>query len=150
MKVLLKILIFFCISGINLIAQNGNMQWKFLTENSNQKIWYDASSLDSLPAVKINIWILQMNKQPLEFKEVPEKIYRSQIQYALDLKSDRYGILKVVYFGINNKEIYNFNYHIEDYPDSIKYTYPISDISFLKILKEKITKIETKETSNTQ
>ncbi len=134
----------FCIS---LFAQDENMQWKLLVENGNQKIWYDATPFNSLPAEKLNIWILQMNMKPIKFEEVPERIYRSKTQYALDLKTDRYGILKVVYYGINNKEIFNFDYHIDSYPDSIKYTYPISDNSNLKLLIEKIIQTENKETS---
>ena len=141
------LLILFFLPYIYLFAQDENIQWKPLLENNNQKIWYDGSALNDLTTKKLDIWVLQMNKKPIEFQEVPEKIYRSKIQYALDLNTDRYGILKVVYYGINNKQIYNFDYHIENYPDSIKYTYPISDISSLKILREDIINEESKETS---
>ncbi|MCL5028438.1 MAG: hypothetical protein M1480_05385 [Bacteroidetes bacterium] len=151
MNVYIKLLlILFFLPSIYLFAQDENLQWKLLIENDNQKIWYGESTLNTLQNYKFNVWILQMHKKPIEFQEVPEKIYRSKIQYALDLRTDKYGILKVVYYGINNKEIYNFDYHIGNYPDSIKYTYPISDVSYLKILKEKIIKEENKEPSISQ
>ncbi len=136
--------------GDSVYAQSEYLHWNPLIINESQRIWYDESSLDTLHFEKFNIWILQMHKTPLQFEEIPGKIYRTKIQYAVDLNADKYGILKVVYYGINNKEIYNFDYHIDSYPDSIKYTYPISDNSFMKLLIGKIKKSDNKEPSITQ
>jgi hypothetical protein len=118
-------------------AQEGIHRWKPLVINDKEKIWYDQSMVDSLKGDKLNIWILQMYKQPLTYEGIVGDVYRSKILYAINLKNVKYGILNAIYYDISNKEMYNFNYNINNYPDDLKYTYPITENSFLfTLLKE--------------
>ena len=137
----------FLYCGSTIYAQSEYLKWKPLVINEKQRIWYDDSSIDTAQSGIFNVWILQMHKPPLEFEEMPGKIYRSKILYAVNLKTGKYGILKVIYYDVNNKEIYNFDYHIENYPDELKYTYPISDNSFMHKLAAQIDKTNNKESN---
>ena len=143
--------IVFCLAilccGKFIYAQSEYLKWKPLVINEKQKIWYDDSAIDTANSGIFNVWILQMHKPPLEFEEMPGKIYRSKTLYAVNLNTDKYGILKVIYYNVNNKEIYNFDYHIENYPDDLKYTYPISDNSFMHKLASQLSKANSKETN---
>ncbi len=125
-------------------AQSETLRWKPLIINETQRIWFDAGAADTLNSGKANIWILQMHKPPLSIDAFPDKIYRSQTLYALNLDDMKYGILKVIYYGINNKELYNFDYHIDNYPDNLKYTYPVKDNPIISELVKKITHTDIK------
>gem|GEM_PF-4719738 len=118
----------------------GNQHWKSLSKNNKERIWYDETFLDNPLSNKFNIWILQMYNPSLEFQEIPERVYRSKIQYAINLKIMKYGMSKVVYYGINNKMIYNFDYHLFNYADSIKFSYPINDNPILIKVFDQIRK----------
>ncbi|MDR3611428.1 MAG: hypothetical protein P4L27_12750 [Ignavibacteriaceae bacterium] len=133
----MKFLLMLLVATAFAYAQEGIHRWKPLVINDKEKIWYDQSMLDSLKGDKLNIWILQMYKQPLTYEGIVGEVYRSKIQYAINLKNVKYGILNAIYYDISNKEMYNFNYNINNYPDDLKYTYPITENSFLfTLLKE--------------
>jgi hypothetical protein len=119
-------------------AQSESSQLKPLLISEKQKIWFDEASIDTLGTGKMNIWVLQINKPPLEIDELPGKIYSSSTLYAVDMNTGNYGILKVKYYDINNKELYNFDYKIDDYPDTLKYTYPMSSLSYMRELSSKL------------
>ena len=144
-SILTFLFVAFLYFGSTAFAQTEYLKWKPLVINEKQRIWYDESSaFDSLTGT-FNVWILQMHRPPLEFNELPGKIYRSQTLYGVNIKTGKYGILHVIYYDVNNKEIYNFNYHIDDYPNNLKYTYPISDNSFMNKLITLLNKSKSKE-----
>ena len=86
----------------------------------------------------LTVWILQMHNPPLEFKEIPEKVYRTKTEYCINTVIGKYGIKKAVYYGVKNNLLYNFDYHLDTYPDSLKYTYPVKDNFFINLLLQKI------------
>lgn len=139
------LLLSFLYFGSNLFAQTEYLKWKPLIINANQRVWYNESSEVDTANGTFNVWILQTHKPPLEFKQLPGKIYRSKTLYAVNLKSFKYGILQVIYYDVNNKEIYNFNYHIDNYPSDLKYTYPIADNSLMKRLITLLKNPQNKE-----
>ncbi len=143
-SILTFLLISFLYLGSSAFAQSEYLKWRPLIINEKQRIWYDESSEVDSTTGTFNVWILQMHRPPLEFSELPGKIYRSRTLYGVDLKTAKYGILQVIYYDVNNKEIYNFNYHIDNYPDRLKYTYPISDNSFMNKLITIINKTNSK------
>lgn len=122
-------------------SQEVFVHWQPLVINDTSRIWYDSSVLDTVSAGKFDIWILQMHTPPLTFNEIPGKIYRSKTYYGINLETGRYEIIKVEYYGINNKKIYSFDYKTADYPDKMRYTYPIGDNSTLTMLIKKLDKI---------
>lgn len=119
------------------MAQTNNAyehRWKPLSISDKEKIWYDASMVDSIKGDNFNIWILQMHRPPLKYDNINSEIYRSKTLYAISLQTVKYGILNAVYYDVTNKEIANYKYDIVNYPDNIKYTYPILENSFLYTL----------------
>ncbi len=136
------------ITSIQAQSQTETHRWKPLIINEKQRIWYDASQTDTVSGNKFNVWLLEMHKPPLEFSEIPDKIYRSMTLYSIDLNTAKYGILQVRYYNVTNKELYKFDYHNEDLPDNIKYTYPIMENSFMHKLIQKVFGNKTEESDN--
>ncbi len=151
MRIFLAItaVILFLLSS-NSFCQMENQRWKPLDTNGKEKIWYDESFLDTLHSEDFTVWILQMYNPPLEFDEINGRVYRTKIQYAINLKMMKYGMLKAVYFGINNKLISDFDYPINNYPDSLKYTYPVYDNQTLSKVIDIIKKKFSGKSSVTQ
>lgn len=132
-------LIFLFFSGVNTFhAQTADVKWEPLLINNNNRVWFDIISIDSSKGAVLNVWILQMHKPPLEFDELPQKVYRTKTEYCIDFKLDKYGIKKAAYYGSKNDLLFNFDYHLEKYPDSLKFTYPVKDNFFINLLVQKI------------
>ena len=143
----MKLILMLLVITANIYAQEHVQMWKPLVINDKEKVWYDQSMTDSIKGSKMNIWILQMHKPPLTGEGINGEVYRSKTLYAINLKTAKYGILNVIYYDVANKEMYNFKYNIDDYPETLKYTYPITENSFLfTLLKEIFNK--TGEKSN--
>jgi hypothetical protein len=139
----MKVILFVIFIATSIYAQNLTPLWKPLVIDDKEKIWYDQSTLDSLKGDKLDIWILQMYKPPLYYEGIQGEVYKSKILYVINLKNVKYGILHAIYYDITDQEMYNFNYNINDYPDDLKYTYPITENSFLfTLLKELYNKKE--------
>ncbi len=144
MKSVFALILFIVAGETALHAQSEYLKWKPLVINQTQRIWYDASSIDTVDGDKFKVWILQMYQPPLSFDGIADKIYRSRTQYGIDLNTEKYGILKVIYYGVTNNVLYNFDYHIDNYPDNLKYTYPLMENSYMKILIQKLGRIQDK------
>ncbi len=132
--------------AVNFTAAQGKAhRWLPLQNRQAKKIWYDVSMIDNATDREtFDIWILEQHTPPLEFKEVKGKVYRSKILYSINLKTVKYGILKVVYYNSANKKIYNFNYPIANFPDQYKYTYPIMKDNYLYYIVKEFIKTEKK------
>jgi hypothetical protein len=130
-------------------AQEYAHRWLPLQNNQAMRIWYDAAMIDNATGGDtFDIWILEQHTPPLRFKEIEGKVYRSKILYSINLKTVKYGIMKVVYYNSANKKLYSFNYPIANFPDNYKYTYPIMKDNYLyNIIKEYI-KAEKKNKKN--
>lgn len=116
-------------------------RWKPLVVSDKEKIWYDASMVDSMKGSTFDMWILQMHKPPLKLEDVKTEVYRSKILYGISLQTVKYGILKAVYYDVSNKEIGSYVYdNAINAPDNIKYTYPILENSFLYTLIKELFK----------
>jgi len=133
----MKLILMLLVMAASIYSQDVVHRWKQLVIDDKEKVWYDQSMTDSIKGSKMNIWILQMHKPPLTGEGIKGEVYRSKTLYAINLKTAKYGILNVIYYDVANKEMYNFKYNIDDYPETLKYTYPITEKSFLfALLKE--------------
>src|ERR1035437_100913 len=133
----MKLIVMLLVMAASIYSQDVVHRWKQLVIDDKEKVWYDQSMTDSIKGSKMNIWILQMHKPPLTGEGINGEVYRSKTLYAINLKTAKYGILNVIYYDVANKEMYNFKYNIDDYPETLKYTYPITEKSFLfALLKE--------------
>ncbi len=118
-------------------AQNQIHRWKPLSINEKEKIWFDSSMLDTVKGNIFDIWILEMHKPPLQFEGIKGDIYRSMTLYSVNIEKTRYGIRKIVYYDLANKEIYSHDYIEADYNEAVKFTYPILENSTIdKVVQE--------------
>lgn len=129
------------------IAQSSNPKWKPIVISQSKRIWYDSASVNPAGQDKIDVWMLEIYDHPLTFVQIPGEIYRSKTLYAIDLNRATYGIKEVDYYNIDNREIFNHDYKIDDYPDSVKYSYPIMENSPLHLLLRDLFKNKTKATN---
>jgi hypothetical protein len=130
----LKILIgcIFLFSSTCLLAQQeAEHVWKKVDAADGTQFWYDATHLDTMKSDRFNIWILETHRPPLTYTDIEGEIFRSKTLYAVNLTSVKYGILKIRYFDMNNRELYRYDYDNPPPPESIRYTYPITENSLL-------------------
>jgi hypothetical protein len=105
--------------------------WKKVDAADGTQFWYDAASLDTVKGDRFNIWILETHRPPITYEDIEGEIYRSKTLYCVNLTSVKYGILKIRYFDMSNIELYRFDYDNPPPPESIRYTYPITENSLL-------------------
>jgi hypothetical protein len=135
---MLKTILFTFICGLSLLAQQEDQHvWKVVNADDGSKFWYDVSTLDTTKGDKLNVWILETNQPPRQYEGIDGDVFRSKTLYTINLVSVKYGILKVRYYDLNNKEIFSFDYDNPIPPENIRYPYPITDNSLLfYLLKE--------------
>ena len=129
---MLKTIFFISIFYLSATAQQSNQHvWKVVNADDGSKFWYDVSTLDTTSGEKIDIWILQTNQPPKQFDGIDGDVFRSKTLYTINLITVKYGILKVRYYDLNNKEIFSFDYDNPMPPENIRFAYPITDNSLL-------------------
>ena len=105
-------------------------RWKKLENTLGKKLWYDVSTLDTLKGNRFDVWVLEVHTPPLKFPGIDGEVYRSKTLYSVNLTTVRYGIMKIRYYDVKNKELYSFNYNTPPPPtDALKYPYPVLENS---------------------
>ena len=127
------LIIVFC-SVINFGQTEETHVWKVLNLDSGGKIWYDTSSLDTTTGDRFDIWILEVHRPPKTFEGFEGEVFRSKTLFGINLTTVKYGILKVRYYNIMNKEIYSYDYDNPPPDESIRYTYPITENSIIHLI----------------
>ena len=135
---MLKTIFIILISYLSLNAQQDDKHvWKVVNADNGIKFWFDATSLDTTNGNKLNVWILETNQPPKQYEGIDGDVFRSKTLYTINLITVKYGILKVRYYDLNNKEIFSFDYDNPIPPENIRFPYPITDNSLLfYLLKE--------------
>ena len=129
---------FFFVNFLIYAQQDEQHVWKVVNADDGSKFWYDASALDTIKGDKFNIWILETHQPPINYEGIEGNVFRSKTLYTINLTTVKYGILKVRYYDLTNKEIFRFDYDSPLPPESIRYTYPITDRSLLFYLIEEL------------
>jgi len=131
-------LLFFLVNFLIYAQQDEQHVWKVVNADDGSKFWYDASTLDTIKGDKFNIWILETHQPPIKYEGIEGDVFLSKTLYTMNLTTVKYGILKVRYYDLTNKEIFRFDYDNPLPPESIRYTYPITDRSLLFYLIEEL------------
>lgn len=121
------------LSGFSLILSQQEEQhvWKVVNADNDAKFWYDASSVDTMKGDRFNIWILETYQPPKQYEGIDGDVFRAKTLYTINLTTVKYGILKVRYYDLSNKEIFSFDYDKPMPPENIRFPYPITDDSIL-------------------
>lgn len=128
---LLSTLIVSLLQFISVAQNNETHLWKSFERENGQKAWYDASGLDTVKGDKFDIWVLTVNKPPKKYEGVGKEVYRVKTLYTVNLTSVKYGILKIMYYDVQNKEVFSYDYNNPPQPENIKYAYPITENSIM-------------------
>jgi len=131
LKTIYTISILFFIPIMMFAQQEEKHVWKVVNADDGSKFWYDATSIDTMKGDRFNIWILETNQPPKQFEGIEGDVFRSKTLYTINLTIVKYGILKVRYYDMSNKEIFSFNYDQPMPPESIRFPYPVTDNSLL-------------------
>lgn len=133
-----SILIVF-LSLISIYAQEEEQHvWKVVNATDGSKFWYDASALDTIKGDRFNIWLLETHQPPVKYEGIEGEVFRSKTLFAINLTTVKYGILKIRYYDVSNKEIFRFDYDNPPPPESIRYIYPVTDKSMIFYLIEEL------------
>ena len=136
---MVKSILITLLSLISILAQEDEHHvWKVVNANDGSKFWYDASKLDTIKGDRFNIWILETHQPPIKYEGIEGEVFRSKTLYAINLTTVKYGILKIRYYDLSNKEIFRFDYDNPPPPESIRYTYPVTDQSMIFNLIEEL------------
>lgn len=136
---MIKIVLLTLFSFTLLLAQEEEQHvWKVVNAADGSKFWYDASALDTINGDRFNVWILETHQPPVKYEGIDGEVFRSKTLYAINLTTVKYGILKIRYYDSVNKEIFKYDYDNPPPPESIRYTYPITDNSLLFYLIEEL------------
>ncbi|GAB4299092.1 MAG: hypothetical protein Kow0098_25230 [Ignavibacteriaceae bacterium] len=131
------LLMFLAVSAGVSYAQQTTHRWEPLKLEDERKLWYDKSFLDSITNDHFSVWILEMHRPPLQIENVPGDVYRSKTLYTVNLQIVRYGILKVIYYDLENKEIFSYDYSLPEEDQELRYPYPVTENSFLHLIIKK-------------
>lgn len=136
---MIKSILITLLSLISILAQEEEQHvWKVVNASDGSKFWYDASALDTIKGDRFNIWILETHQPPIKYEGIEGEVFRSKTLYAINLTTVKYGILKIRYYDVSNKEIFRYDYDNPPPPESIRYTYPVTDQSMIFYLIEEL------------
>jgi len=136
---MVKSILITLLSLISILAQEEEQHvWKVVNASDGSKFWYDASALDTIKGDRFNIWILETHQPPIKYEGIKGEVFRSKTLYAINLTTVKYGILKIRYYDVSNKEIFRYDYDNPPPPESIRYTYPVTDQSMIFYLIEEL------------
>ncbi len=136
---MIKIIFVLIIGFVSISAQQIDQHvWKVINAPDGSKFWYDASALDTIKGDRFDIWILEAYQPPKKMEGIDGEVFRAKTLYAINLTTVKYGILKIRYYDLNNKEIFSFDYDTPPPPESIRYTYPVTDKSLIFYLIEEL------------
>lgn len=138
MKYLLILLFLF-----NLIAYSQTEEkhiWKPLSTLDGEKFWYDPSTFDSVANDKLNFWILESHRPPLKFEGIEGDVFRSKTLYTINLITAKYGLKKIRYYGLTNKEVYSYDYDQYVSDDIFTFPYPIVTDSKIHLVLQEFLK----------
>lgn len=134
-------IVLFVLIGTILFAQTEDKHiWKPLTTKSGEKFWYDPTTFDSVANDKLNVWILESHRPPLKFESVDGDVYRSKVLYTINLATAKYGLRKIRYYGLTNKELYSYDYDIYQSDDIFTFPYPILTDSKIHLVLQEFLK----------
>ena len=135
---MLKTIFIISMTYLSLYAQQDDKHvWKVVNADNGTKFWFDATTLDTTNGNRLNVWILETNQPPKQYEGIDGDVFRSKTLYTINLITVKYGILKVRYYDLNNKEIFSFDYDNPMPPENIRFPYPVTDNSLLfYLLKE--------------
>lgn len=121
-------------------SQEENHSWKTLQIDNEQKVWYDLNSISTNENI-ISVWLLELHNPFISIESIKGKIYRSKTLYNINFEKLKYGIEKVVYYDVSNKELYRYDYKLANYDKEYRYTFPVMENSIISIFLEEYIKI---------
>jgi hypothetical protein len=114
------------ILSVNIYSQIEDKHiWKPLATTNGEKFWYDPTTFDSVSNNILNVWILESHRPALKFEGIEGDVFRSKILYTVNLNTAKYGLKKIRYYGLTNKEIYSYDYDKYVSDDQFTFPYPI-------------------------
>lgn len=141
MKFITGIILSIFLVATALSQVDSTYHWKKLDTENKKKIWYDVSSIDTIKGDKFDIWVLEVHTPPMKSEGIEGEIYRSKILYAVNLTTVRYGIVKIRYYDVKNKELYAFDYDTPPPPtDALRYPYPVFEESPIYLIIKELFK----------
>lgn len=126
-------------SGI-LPAQAKDNSWIIVKNNAGNLLQADVSTLKKKEKSDIFVWGLQSYKEPIAIEGIDSRIYKVKTYYLINPEILKYSILKVAYYGSENRILTEFSYLDELQKQSEPYNYPILPGSDVEAIYNKTAK----------
>lgn len=131
------------LSGI-MPAQGKDNSWIVVKNTAGNLLQADVSTLKKKEKADIYVWGLQSYKEPIAIEGISSRIYKIKTYYLINPELLKYSILKVAYYGSENRTITEFSYLDEMQQQSARYNYPILPGSDVEAIYNKTVKYLTK------
>lgn len=125
MKYHLGIILLAVLTGMA-FGQENTVSWITLNNNAHSSLQIDVSTLKAKENKDIYVWGLQSFKVPFKIEGIDSnKIYRVKTYYLINPGLLQYSILKIAYYGKDNRLLREFSYLDDINAQSSGYNYPI-------------------------
>jgi len=139
MKHLFGLVLLIAFSGIFYCQDNTN-PWVVVENSAGNLLQIDISTLKAKEKADIYVWGLQTFKSPVDIEGIGNNIYKVKTYYLINPELGKYSILKVAYYGIENRMLKEFSYLEELSSQSARYNYPIMPGSDVEAIYKKTVK----------
>ncbi|MGE5430543.1 MAG: hypothetical protein ACM3QX_05675 [Syntrophomonadaceae bacterium] len=139
MKYLYGLVLFVIFTGI-LTAQDKANAWVLVKNSAGNLLQIDVSTLKTRDKTDIYVWGLQSYKDPIAIEGINNKIFKVKTYYLINPELSKYSILRIAYYGSENRLLTEFNYIDELQAQSAMYNYPILPGSDIEAICSKTIK----------
>lgn len=139
MKYLSALLLILIFSG-NFHAQDKSGAWVLVKNSGGNLLQIDVSTLKAREKADIYVWGLQSYKDPIAIEGIDSRIFKVKTYYLINPELRKYSILRVAYYGSENRMLKEFSYLDDIQDQSARYNYPIFPGSDIEAICSKTEK----------
>ncbi|MGE5353952.1 MAG: hypothetical protein ACM3Q2_16850 [Syntrophothermus sp.] len=139
MKYLSALFLLMIISGA-VRAQDKADAWVMVKNSPGNLLQIDVSTMKARDKADIYVWGLQSFKDPIAIEGINNRIYKVKTYYLISPDLTKYSILRIAYYGSENRMLKEFSYSDEMQDQSARYNYPVLPGSDVEAICSKTVK----------
>lgn len=121
-------------------AQDKQEAWVMVKNSAGNLLQVDVTTLKAREKADIYVWGLQSFKEPIIIEGISGRIFKVKTYYLINTELSKYSILRIAYYGSENRMLREFSYLDEVQEESVRYNYPILPVSDVEAICSKTVK----------
>ncbi|HEX2960974.1 MAG: hypothetical protein ACM3UR_09735 [Bacteroidota bacterium] len=121
-------------------AQDKQEAWVMVKNSAGNLLQVDVTTLKAREKADIYVWGLQSFKEPIIIEGISGRIFKVKTYYLINTELSKYSILRIAYYGSENRMLREFSYLDEVQEESVRYNYPILPGSDVEAICSKTVK----------